>query len=429
MTLRVFLGLSEIAGYFGGLEEGLREAGVDARFYNLSANPLSYGRSTKSPMAALLPLRENPSRSIRGMLWRLVLVVNRVVRRARAALLLPWALARYDAFVLGGHDTFLGGAELRLMRRLGKVVVIVFTGSDHRPPYLSGHGLREHPDSRSLAAATSRTVRLIRRAERGASAIVALPESAQLHRRAFVHFLSIGYPFATSRVARASAGTQHAQAPTGAVRILHCPTDVRTKGTHLIRAAVRRCSERGLQVEYREMSGRPNAEVLRALEWTDLVVDEVYGDTPMAGFVTEAAYFGKPGVIGSYAAGSGRVGPLGDAAPPSVFCRPDELEAEVARLVVDHAERRALGRRACRFVRETWAPARVAERMMRVIEGDVPPEWMVEPSELHYVHGWGVAEADLRQALRQLIDERGAETLGLPAGSRLAAAVARLAEG
>jgi hypothetical protein len=427
MSLRVFLGLSEIAGYFGGLEEGLREAGVDARFFDLSANPLSYGRSGPTRMSGVLALKDSPRGSLRGRLWSLALLVNRVTRRARAALLLPWALARYDAFVLGGHETFLGGRELRLMRRLGKVVVVVFTGSDHRPPYLSGHGLREHPDTSALAEATRRTAERIRRAERGASAVVALPESAQLHRRPFVHFLAIGYPFATRRVAAAGVGADE-EPRTHTVRVLHCPTDVRTKGTDQIRAAVERCRERGLAVEYREISGRPNAEVLRALQWADLVVDEVYGDTPMAGFVTEAAYFGRPAVVGSYAAGGDRVELPDGAAPPSAFCRPDQLPDEVARLVADADARRELGARAQRFVRERWAPRQVAERMLRVIGGDVPPEWMVSPSDLRYVHGWGIGEADLRHGLRRLIDERGVDALAIPAGGTLAAAVTALAE-
>ena len=91
---------------------------------------------------------------MRHGLWRLALRINRVMRRARAAALFPLAAVRYDAFILGGHETFLGGIDLWILRGLRKPVIIVFTGSDHRPPFLSGKGIRLHGDARSMIRAS-----------------------------------------------------------------------------------------------------------------------------------------------------------------------------------------------------------------------------------------------------------------------------------
>lgn len=416
--------MSEVAGYFSNLEAGLRELSVDARFFNLSPHPLAYGGTGMSRLTGLMTLAGAPSRSARGVLWRALLRANRSLRRLRAAVLFPWALARYDAFVLGGHETFLGGRELALMRRMGKTVVIVFTGSDHRPPYLSGVGIREDPSSAALADATARVRRRVRRVERHASAVIALPESAQLHARPFVHFLAVGFPFAAPEV----AGADPREANDRAVRILHCPTDMTAKGTERVRAAVEACRSRGATIDYRELSGRPHAEVLEALEWTDFVVDEVHGDTPMAGLATEAAYFGKPSVVGSYAAGS-RLGVAGAASPPSLYCHPDALDEAVWTLVADRAARLDLGRRAREFVRGEWAPASVAGRMLRVIAGDAPSSWIVRPEQLSYVLGYGISEPVLRARIRRLVADCGIDALGVPAGSPLLARLTALASG
>jgi len=424
MTPRVFIGLSEVAGYFSSLEAGLREIGVDARFFNLSPHPLAYGGTGPGRLSGLLTLAGAPRGSARGLLWRAMLRANRIVRRLRAALLFPVALARYDAFVLGGHETFLGGREMALMRRLGKTVVIVFTGSDHRPPYLSGVGIRNHQSSSALADATARIRRRVRRAERHASAVVALPESAQLHARPFVHFLAIGFPFAARDAAAAEPGRDDDRA----VRILHCPTDMTAKGTERVRAAVEASRARGATIDYRELSGRPHAEVLDALAWTDFVVDEVHGDTPMAGLATEAAYFGKPSVVGSYAAGA-RLEIPGAPNPPSMYCHPDGLDEAIWTLVSDRAARLDLGRRAREFVQSEWAPASVAARMLRVIAGDAPASWIVRPEQLSYVLGYGIAEPVLRARLQRLVAERGVDALGLPSGSSLLPALRSLAGG
>ena len=40
---RVFLGLTEVAGYYRNLERGFRELGIDAHFFDLSGNPWCQG--------------------------------------------------------------------------------------------------------------------------------------------------------------------------------------------------------------------------------------------------------------------------------------------------------------------------------------------------------------------------------------------------
>lgn len=424
--MRVFIGLSEVAGYFSGLEQGMRSIGADARFFNLSANPLAYGAAGSARSTGLLRLRYATRTSLRYRVWVFLLRINRLLRRVRAAALFPWAVIRYDVFILGGHELFLGGLDLWLMTRLGKRVIIVFTGSDHRPPYLSAFGLREHPETKSLGAVTRRTRARVRRVERWATAIVALPESAQLHRRPFIDFLAIGIPFAPADSMMASEPPSPSRS-SGPVRILHCPTDPEAKGSPGIRAAVERCRQRGLEIEYRELTGRPNAEVLTALASSDLVVDELYSDTPMARFATEAAFFGKPTIVGGYAARSYGSRPGDGPVPATLFCPPEALDDALAYLVSDRDARLQLGRQAQDFVLRRWTSDKVARRLMRVIEGEAPTGWMVRPQDLTYVHGWGIAENTLRQRVRQLVNEQGVEALALAPESHVQTALLALA--
>lgn len=419
---RVFVGLSDVAGHFSSIAASLRSAGVDARFYNLSANPLSYGTST-SRTGRLMALRYAPQGSVRSRVWSVLLRANRLVRRGRSMALFPWAVLRFDAFVLGGHETFLGGADLWMLRRLGKPVVVIFTGSDHRPPYLSGIGVRDFPDTRSLAAATRRTRERVRRAERGSAAIVALPASAQLHRRPFVDFLAIGIPFTPPDALE----TERPDSEAGKrrpIRVLHSPSEPGPKGTPVIREVVERCRANGLDLEYRELIGRPNVEVLRALSWCDFIIDELYSDTPMAKFATEAAYFGKPAIVGSYA--GGLYSEARPSLPPAHLCRPDDLEQALVKLATDDVYRTDLGRRAREFVLRAWLPEEVGKRLLRVIAGDIPAEWIVDPAKLTYAHGWGMSEAAVRGVLRRMIADEGFESLQLAPDSSVASSIRAL---
>ena len=159
--------------------------------------------------------------------------------------------------------------------------------------------------------------------------------------------------------------------------------------------------------------GRPPREVLAALADCDFVIDELYSDTPVAAFATEAAAFGKPAVVGMH-----DVEPLRRTVPPGMFppslvCHPDGLDEAVEKLVVDEAYRRRLGAEAQAYVREHWSADIVATRFLRLASGDVPGEWMFDPSDLRYVHGWGLTLSRLRQVIAGTVAEGGFEALGI----------------
>lgn len=421
---RIFLGLSEVAGQFSSLEAGFRAVGVQADFHNLSPNVLSYGTSSPRSYQRLLGLRHAQPGSAKHHVWQLALKVNRAVRRTRAALLLPWAAARYDAFVLGGHATFLGGIDLWILRRMGKPVIIIFTGSDHRPPYLNGSAIRNlRGNSAALAAESRRQRRRVAIAERWASAIVALPASAQFHRKPFIDFLKVGIAFSPPEV---SPGSNAPSPRSGSVRALHCPTDPIGKGTQEIRRAVKRCEARGITISLHEITGRPNSEVLEAVKQCDFVIDELYSDTPMARFATEAAYYGKPAIVGSYATDMYRT-QVAEDLPPSVMCHPDSLDEAISSLASDAMARRDLGAAAKAFVSDRWSVTSVAERVLTALVGGAPPDWYVDPRTISYIHGWGVSESSLRTIISRMLDERGIDSLQLATQGRPLALALELA--
>jgi glycosyl transferase family 1 len=305
-------------------------------------------------------------------------------------------------------------------------VVWVFLGSDHRPAYLSGRAARaDGPQGIAGVLAESRRRKArVELAERHADWIVALPASAQFHSRPFVHFLRMGIPFAAAD----DEGGAHPFVGSG-VRILHAPSDPLSKGTDAIRGCIDRLRAEGHAVDYVEVTGRPHRDVVAAIRACDLVVDEVYSDTPMAVLGTEAAFFGKPTVVTGYFAPSIRAELRADLTPPTAFDLPDQLDATIRRLVVDEVERRQLGERARRFVQEQWSPERVAERFMRLIDDDVPPDWMVMPDGLRYVHGWGLREEDSREAVNAVLDAGGPEALLLDRQPSLRDRLIRFARG
>jgi len=412
---RVFVGLTEVAGYFGSLEVALRSIGLQADFVDESHHSFEYQRPTLLGVLAELT-RKTMRRSsestnpVAGGGWWALAAPLRAAKAAVRCWLFVSAVSRYDAFIFCGGDSILPrNADLPILRRLGKRIVWVFTGSDHRPPYLDGLAVRRASGSGRLIAEGRRVRDRVRRAERHAHWVVALPASAQFHARPFIDFLQIGIPFATDEPA------PHGPSPfrRGGLRILHAPSDPVPKGTRAVRRCIEKLRENGHAIDYLEITGRPHAEVVRAIAHCDLVIDEVFSDSPMAVLATEAASLGKPTVVTGYSASAYRQWLPGPATPPTIFEHPSRLTSAVESLIADPERRAELGRRARAFVRDRWSRTAIAERFVRLITNEVSPDWIISPEEVRYVHGWGLEERQIAQAVRGVVATGGQGALML----------------
>lgn len=415
--VRILLGYSDVAAYLSGLKSALEGAGATATLVDLTSDRLDFRRPSGAARAkGARLLQHGVTRAIRRVSGRLPVAIRTATKTLARLLILPIAILRYDAVILSGIDVLPGGLDLRILKAFRRRVIVVFTGSDHRPPYLNSKWVRELDQRGSawMAAETRRLCRRVEAAERFADVIVAHPASAQFHRRQFIAVLRAGLPISLESQGPGVDGRRDAAGP---VRLLHCPTDPIGKGTDQIRSAVDAVRARGLAVDLTEISGRPHSEVIAALAGCDLLVDEVFSDTPMGVLAAEAAFLGKPTLVSGYlAADEASLATLG-ANPPTHFVAPDQLAAALETLVRDAKGRLDLGQTARSYVSEGWALPAIAARYLRLVSGDIPADWWSRPADVTYASGWGLPHEELARALRILIGEMGPDATQLPPAS------------
>lgn len=412
--MRIFVGLTEIAGYYHYLVQGLRERGHEVLYVGSTLCPHRYGDE-------VLPLIPRLFERVRGELlrtpWRRPLHRGalQLLDAALTAALFVYAALRCDGYIFGFGKTFLPLAvDLPLLRLLGKTVIVNLAhGSDARPPWIDGALMRKDgswPSPRALRLRALYLRARIRVCERFAHFTIASPLTAHLFARPAVNWYMLGLPMDVAR-AVAAAGDAAAPRGDGLVRILHAPSNPIVKGTEEIRAAVARLIEEGLPIDYRELTGVPNAEVLAELSRCDLVIDQLYSDHPMAGLATEAASFGKPAVVGGYELEVLRRFLPGEMWPPSVKCRPDDLETTVRELVLDPALSARCGAAAREFARRRWDRRVVADRFARLLARDIPADWRFDPRAATCIRGVGLCEARFVAGVRAYLAAFGEDGL------------------
>lgn len=407
MTVRVLIGPVEIAGVAQGLSHGLRALGIGADLVLGSEHPFAYGGNEVDALVVRvwrfsgtwcrrLPMRR----------WWLKLPLA-LLHLALGWLVLAWALARYSDFIFIAGKSLTGTVvDLMLMRALGKRVVVIYVGSDSRPPYINGAW--PAGSVAGLARQTRRLKRRVARTERWASACVNAPGTAHFHEKPLVNWFALGCPRHLARAPLPSASQPPRDASAARrVTLLHSPSHPVVKGTDLIRAAVERLQRRGHPVNLVLMQGMRNDEVLAAIGRCDLVLDQMYSDTPMAGLAFEAALLGKPALVAGYFAPLAAQVLADQPIPPTRFVHPADFERALEELICDAAARQALGAAARRFVDTHWQCEDVAQRMVCILRGDIPESWLFDPRTVRYLEGCGLHVDAARQRVRSLIDYAG----------------------
>lgn len=412
---RIFIGLRELSGYYHHLKRGFDRLGVESVFVNLSGHPYQYGADRNPAFVNRINQTAQKLGSFFFSNFAMRILWLGLFQNILGLFLFFWALFRFDVFIFGSNSTFFYFLDLPILRLLRKKIIYVFHGSESRPVYLNGYVLK---DTRPMTIYTGIALARIQKIiisiiDRFADYSITIPPQAHFHRRPFVSWLCIGVPHDREAMGPVQESDERDPSIGRSIRILHAPSKPEPKGTHAIRRVIQSLKTKGYDIDYIEITGRPNSEVLEELQRCDFVIDEIYSDTPMAVFATEAAFAGKPAVVGSYYADQIQRDISSEFIPPSAFCRPDRLEETVENLVKDAALRRAIGDEAKRFVYSHWTATKVAERYLMLIEGRVPKEWLFNPDHIEYIYGCGLPEWKSKAIIGKFLELGGPWSLCL----------------
>ena len=407
------MGLIEVAGYYRHLQDGFRNLGIPALFFQPGVHRFQYQKKPNA-LCRHLGATHTLYDSLKKRRHKFVRNVLKLYLGLWQCILFAWAALSFDVFIFSYRTSFDGALtgirkyrDLAILKALRKTIIYVYHGSDARPPYLSGHYQDDAPEK--LLRRTQEMLREVAVVERYADAIVNHPPTSQFHNRPVIQWLNVGIPFDAPKDVAASEGDKSENV----VRILHAPSAQKAKGTSEVRRAISVLKDEGLPIDYVELIDVPNHKVLEMLQTADLLVDEIYSDTLMAGLSSEAAFYGVPTIVCGLELDRLKAIVPAQTAPPAMTGLPDDLVDNIRTMIVDLEKRKSIGIAAQDFVRREWNPTVVAKRFLRIIQGDIPADWFYDSaSDLPFTGGWGMPQSTRSKVLQNYINTLGPQALG-----------------
>ncbi len=416
---KILVGPNEIAGFTSRIAVALASGGADVLFFNNNDHAFNPHVAESENLHRLfrrsigVASRWQAQRGVAAVAGILLAGFVKILAFVKACV---WA---QTIVMIGGKGFFFGGLEYAFLHLLSKRVVHVFVGTASRPRYLSGYakgvvqsGRVNQKELKRLASRTRRQARRIRGISRHASIVIENPLCGQFYEKPFVNFFKLGLPLDVAALEQHPRLTD-ATPPRveGKIRVLHCPSRPELKGSARIQAVIEKLIREGLPIEFRQLTGVPRAQVLHEITLSDFVVDELYSDSPLAGFAAEAAAFGKAAIVGGYGWKLFDEFLRPEEMPPTPICHPDELEATIRELLLDPSRRNEFGAKSRTFLETQWSEAVFAERFARVVTGDIPADWWIAPGQVKDCHGMGLEENEARKLIGALVERFGPASL------------------
>jgi glycosyltransferase involved in cell wall biosynthesis len=196
--------------------------------------------------------------------------------------------------------------------------------------------------------------------------------------------------------------------------VLHAPSRSDYKGSAEIRETIGKLQDKGLQIDFVELSGKTNEEIISEIRKCDLVVDQLYADYALNALPTESAWFGKPVLTCGYSADLWKKLIPAEFLPPVTYCEPSEFETKLEELILNKELREKLGKELQDYIRRQHHPRIVAERYLQIADGNAPKEWFYDPKKMREIWGGFFMPRERARAItRELIQKHGVGSLCL----------------
>lgn len=406
----IFIGPQEIAGFLNRCATALADAGAEviafkALHTDFQPSQVSHPQVhwlfdgiTKSVSVAPLPIRSA------GQFLLKFLALGTAIIKADACLF------------IGGKGLFSLPIDYYILRAFGKRVVHMYVGTASRPRYLSAYAMKVlDPNKKTAFRFTQKLIKRIRRQRlrvlsisRAASCVIENPLCGHFQNKPFVNFFKLGIPITPETF----IPDKHTEGLRRKLRILHCPSKPEIKGTARIQELLTDGLLKKLNAELIILTGVSHARVIKEIKQCDFVIDQLYSDSPLAGFAAESASHGKVPIVGGYGWNEIQRNITPDELPPAFLCHPDKLVESVEKICESIALRNAMSEELQTFLTDgVGSKKSFSKRMSLVINGKIPADWLLDPLAIQYKEGVGLSQENAHAIVSKIVALGGLDAL------------------
>lgn len=420
---KILIAHKDVAGIFSSLSMSLRKHGFNAEFVSRLNHRFGYidGEETKHLLINVSRTFSKRKRSANSAPLKILFgVLSRVVWDFWCLL----SFFSYKCFIFTGGQSFWPlNLDLILLKMMGKKLVIhAASGSESRPPWMNGKyqkfDTKAKPSARKLVfisffIKTRLSVSLFL-----ADSVIGSPLSTgQFANRKFVNYLFVGMAKHTSIITSEGKSKTHSNVDDTAsttTSFFHAPSDPTFKGSMEIRNYLSALRDEGIDVTLKEKTGVRNHAILGEMNNCDVVVDQLFSDTPVSVIGMEAHSTGRVAAVSGY--GWNKILPFLGHPNESLACfyvQPSDFYNLLKKLATDENFRVQTLRAQTQITQDFANLDKMTNHYLTILSGQVPVGWIYDPKDCDYFLGAGQHELVTKRQVAGIVAHFGERALGL----------------
>jgi len=405
-----FIGFSEVANYYTNLTQGFKDLNIEYYFFSYAKNIRNYkiedSKFIDQKLLHLIVSLVNKNKFFKIFFFPLFFFY-------KIYLFIKYTI-KCNTFIFSYNSSFLWLYDLPILKLFNKKIIYIYHGSDARPAYLSGKFISNGFSLDFIKETTLSIYKKNKIIEKYANYIIGYPAYCIFFSKKIVNYLWIGSPIDLSNYKKLKKKKIKSQN----LRILHVSKEISEK--NIFKQIILELKKKGYKISFISLKNVTNKKVLSEIQKSDILLDELYSDTPMAGLATEAAFFGVPAIVGGYYYQLIKKDLKKMKLPPSRFVHPNQVKQNIIELIKSKTLRNSLGKDAKEYLQTKWTPVKVVKRLLMVIEKNKLPKYAYfYPKNVEYFRGWAVNDEILKLFLKEYIDKFGNKGLFLSHNKKL----------
>lgn len=346
MPKKVFIGLNNIANVALSLKSGFEEIGLAADFYSVEKTLHKYDYP------------ENSHKEVK----RIDFSKNLLIRYWQLILLLPKIILSYDYFIFLQGGTLLSNfRDVKLLRKLGKKVSVIFAGCDVRVPEIVSkykwNPCRDCPESYQnlVGCKFPKKYQDLKSLKKNFNIIFSPDEcSGYFNENYITYYLPVNDNIISkSSLKRIAYESQ-------LVRIAHAPSNQDYKGSKYIFKAIENLKQK-YKFEFITLQNLSKEELITEILKCDLLIDQMLVGS--YGILTiETMLLNKPVVC--YIRDDIWNKIKNDC--PIINANPDNLEEVLENIIKNPTQLSEIGKKSRQFSLEYHSPRKIAENMLKI---------------------------------------------------------------
>lgn len=415
MKKKIFIGPMEVSGYYTNLAKGLRELDYDVSFFIRFRHKSGYPIENSNLLLKLHRIISDNriSLSKKHFIQKSLFVFFQIILER---VLFIYFLFTHKVFIFTFMKTFFNNnVDLMILKIFNKKILMISNGSDVRPPYLSAALQNQSENNfKNFAQIILNKKSHLQKVEKYADIIVSGILRSQLLEQPFIERSFLGRPVVGfNNIIINHERLPFVESAQKNIKIVHAPSARNFKGTVEIIKAIEELASEGFKIHLEIIENKSNKEVLNAIEFCDIVIDQLYSDILMPGISAEAAVFGKPVIVGGYELEILKELLPQELIPPTYTCKPEEIKDAVKILIQNEDLRKSIGIKLNEFVKNQSHYKNIAQNYAKLIEDQIPDYWYIDPKKVEYMYGVGINKINLKKKLGRFINDSGVDSLQL----------------